>query len=68
MWIAEFCGYVKLEVRIEVDLLVAELDNNSVPLLDEGFVEDGTEGGVQFFLDVLQQYRITKLYRVLQCP
>ena len=35
VWITEFCGYVKLEVRIEVDLFVTEFDNHSVPLLDQ---------------------------------
>ena len=40
MWIAQLCGYVKLEVRVVVDFLVAEFDYDPVPLLDERFVED----------------------------
>ena len=68
MWVAELRGYVEFEVGIEVNLLVTELDYNPIPFLDEGFVEDGAQGGVQFFLDVLQQHWVTKLYRVLQCP
>ena len=66
MRVTQFRGYVKLEVRIKIDFLVPEFDDNPVPLLDQGFVKDGAQGGIQFFLHILKQYRITKLYGVLQ--
>ena len=35
-------------------------------MLDQGLVEDGSQGGIEFFLDVLQQHGCAELNGILQ--
>ena len=61
VWVAEFGGDVEAEIIVVLNFLVSQSDDWGTTYLDDGLVEDGIQGGVEFLMHILEKHGQPKL-------